>query len=314
MRKICLILCGLLMAAVLSSKADQNYQIYNAHTGERVDVEQMANELQNYDVIFFGEFHGEIILHKLQYEVLRYFHGNHEDIAVSMEMFERDVQAILDAYLHGEISEEEFLSQSRPWSNYESDYRPLIEFARRNELDVIAANVPRRYAAMLHREGEEALEGLSEAERKFIAKDLVVLDDEYKERFYRTMQRNFGMMGDIPAEQINRRIHAMYKAQCLKDDTMAESIYDYLQQNPDNKVIHFNGDFHSNSHLGTVQKLARMDNDLNIGVITPLAVESAEEFRFPSQAKATGDFLIVYLPTPKDSQPDAELKKEILKQ
>jgi uncharacterized iron-regulated protein len=314
MSKICLILCGLLIVAILSSNADQSYQIYNAHTGERVDVKQMANELQNYDVVFFGEFHGETILHELQYETLRYLHGNHEDIAVSMEMFERDVQAILDAYLHGEISEEEFLEESRPWSNYESDYRPLIEFARRNELDVIAANVPRRYAAMLHREGEEAVEGLSEAERKFIANDLVVLDDEYKERFYRTMQRSFGMMGDMPAEQLDQRIHAMYKAQCLKDDTMAESIYEYLEQNTDKRVIHFNGDFHSNSHLGTVQKLARMENDLNIGVITPLAVESADEFRFPSHASETGDFLIIYLPTPKDSQPDAEMKKEILKQ
>lgn len=314
MRKTFLILCGFFVATILSSQADQNYQIYNAHSGERVDVQQMAEELVDYDVVFFGEFHGEEILHRLQYGLLKAFYEVEEDIAVSMEMFERDVQKVLDAYLQGEISEDEFLSQSRPWSNYEKDYKPLLEYAKEQNLDVLAANVPRRYAAMLHREGDKALDNLTEAEQRFIADELVVLDDEYRERFYRTMRRNFGMMGDIPAEELDRRIHAMYKAQCLKDDTMAESIYEYIRQNPETKVIHFNGDFHSNSHLGTVQKLARMHAGLKIGVITPLAVESEEEFRFPSHASETGDFLIVHLPTPTDSQPDAEMKKEILKQ
>ena len=62
-------------------------------------------------------------------------------------MFERDVQDILDAYLKGKISEKKFLKQARPWPNYLEDYRPLIEFAKKKGMPVIAANLPRRAAA-----------------------------------------------------------------------------------------------------------------------------------------------------------------------
>ena len=51
-------------------------------------------------------------------------------VALSLEMFERDVQTVLDEYLAGLISERHFLLSSRPWKNYETDYRPLVEYAR----------------------------------------------------------------------------------------------------------------------------------------------------------------------------------------
>src|SRR5690349_22509367 len=46
------------------------------------------------------------------------------------EMFERDVQPALDAYLAGRLSEKDFRAQSRPWGNYDTAYRPLIERAK----------------------------------------------------------------------------------------------------------------------------------------------------------------------------------------
>ena len=61
-----------------------------------------------------------------------------------MEMFERDAQIVLDEYLNDLITEKKFLDDSRPWENYKTDYRPLVEFARVNKLNVIAANAPRR--------------------------------------------------------------------------------------------------------------------------------------------------------------------------
>ncbi|UQT38864.1 ChaN family lipoprotein [Acidaminococcus intestini] len=52
-------------------------------------------------------------------------------LVLSLEMFEKDVQASLDAYLAGRMTEMEFLKVSRPWPNYERDYRHLVEFAKR---------------------------------------------------------------------------------------------------------------------------------------------------------------------------------------
>src|SRR3954467_8455063 len=71
-----------------------------------------------------------------------------------MEMFERDVQIVLDEYLSDLITEQHFLASSRPWGNYKTDYRPLVELAKEKHLDVIAANAPRRYVNMVSRADE----------------------------------------------------------------------------------------------------------------------------------------------------------------
>ena len=57
-------------------------------------------------------------------------------VIVALEMFERDVQPLLERYLAGEIAEEQFLQGIPPWPRYATDYRPLIEFARAHKLPV----------------------------------------------------------------------------------------------------------------------------------------------------------------------------------
>ena len=50
-------------------------------------------------------------------------------VALSMEMFDRDVQPVMNEYLQGFIREKNFKKDSRSWSNYR-DYRPMVEFAK----------------------------------------------------------------------------------------------------------------------------------------------------------------------------------------
>lgn len=70
---------------------------------------------------------------------------------LSLEMFERDVQTVLDEYLRGLIREADMLQDARPWANYDKDYRPMVEFARAHGIPVAAANVPRRYVGAVGR-------------------------------------------------------------------------------------------------------------------------------------------------------------------
>ncbi len=104
-------------------------------------------------------------------------------MTVSLEMFERDVQPSLDAYLGGTISEEEFLKASRPWPRYATDYRPLVEFAKDRAWPVVAANVPRRYAADIAKTGIASLSALPTAERALSPADLQCPQDAYFDRF-----------------------------------------------------------------------------------------------------------------------------------
>ena len=79
------------------------------------------------------------------------------------------MQIVLDEYLNGLISEDHFLLSSRPWKNYKTDYRPLVEIAKQNKLSVIAANAPRRYVNMVSRNGRDSLNGLSKQAKEWLA-------------------------------------------------------------------------------------------------------------------------------------------------
>ena len=268
----------------------QEYKIINTKTNKEIELKEMVEKLGDYDVIFFGEFHENKILHSLEIAFLKMFYHNNKNLIISLEMFERDVQPVLDKYLNNKISEADFLAESRPWSNYEADYKPLIEFAKENELTVIAANIPRRYASMISKQGMNALDSLSQDEKKFVAKRHKVYDDEYKERFIRTMQNNMKHSSKMPKSMM-MNLDLIYAAQCIKDDTMAESILKYQRIPPRRKVIHYNGDFHSRKHLGTAQKIQILEPILKVAVIAPQICEN--EFTWKDEDLLEGEFLIL---------------------
>lgn len=268
----------------------QEYKIIDSKMNKEIILREMAERLGEFDVIFFGEYHGNKILHSLEFELLKMLHSNNKNMIISLEMFERDVQHILDRYLNDEISEADFLTESRPWPNYKTDYKPLIEFAKENELTVIAANIPRRYASMISKQGLNALDSLSHAEKEFVAKKHIVFEDEYKEIFIQTMKDNMAHSNRMPMG-MKMNLDLIYAAQCIKDDTMAESILKYQRIPPRRKVIHYNGDFHSRKHLGTAQKIQVLEPMLKVAVITPLMCK--DEFVWEDEDLLEGEFLIL---------------------
>lgn len=287
----CLFLLLLLSCSLLLNA--QDYRIVKSSNGKDISLQQMAKELKKYDLIFFGEFHDNAVLHAMQRDLLPLIKDKKE-LILSFEMFERDVQNLLDAYLAGDIAEEEFLSGSRPWGNYPTDYRPLIEYAKANQLKAIAANVPRRYAGKLARQGMSFRDELDESEQEFLAKELSAPEDDYKKAFMATMMGNgsegHAMMGE------NNAMELMYQAQCLKDDTMAESIVMAIKDKPKARIIHFNGDFHSRAFLGTASRVAKAMPKLKIAVISPIFHQNWQAASY-MEDKAAGTYLI-YLPEP----------------
>ncbi|NBC00313.1 MAG: hypothetical protein GVY15_05575, partial [Bacteroidetes bacterium] len=150
-----LLLLGVLPAAGTALVADttevgadtEAYRIYQPD-GTAVTLDELAAAADTVQVVFFGEQHNDPVAHALQDSLFRQLHARADTatarpVALSLEMFDRDVQYILNEYLAGHINEENFLQSVRPWSNYASDYRPLVEFARMRDLSVLAANAPR---------------------------------------------------------------------------------------------------------------------------------------------------------------------------
>lgn len=247
--------------------------------------DEMVHRLMDADVVFVGEIHDDSLTHIVEYELLRRVFRHHRNLGVALEMFERDVQKALDDYLSARITEKEFLAVSRPWGNYESAHRPLVEFARENCLPVLAMNVPRRYANRVAVMGEEGLAALADSEKVWIARELKPLDDEYRKRFMEQMgESRPGPMARFDPENL-------YKAQCIKDDTMAESILMFREDRPGVKVISYQGDFHSAFGLGVVKKLNLLDLSVKTVVVSIVPVEDLSEVDFAS-FRERGDFLI----------------------
>jgi uncharacterized iron-regulated protein len=250
------------------------------------------------DVVFFGEQHGNADCHAFELALLRQLaRASDGRLALSLEHFERDCQEPLSAYLQGLCTEAEFLAKARPWPNYAKDYRPLIEFCKAEGIAVIASNVPRPIASRINKEGLAALDKLDPRERTWVASRVMDGDGAYKEKF-------FSAMGS--------RREDFFRAQAVKDDTMAESIALYRDQHPNHTVLHYCGQFHSEGGLGTVERLHARRPRLKLLVIDtvlddgPMPTSSgSENGRFPTDVIGGGDILFFTPHPPKEPEKPA---------
>ena len=254
------------------------FRVVAPDTRTDLGYQQLIDRLAHADVVFFGEQHDDPETHRAEAIVLESLGGIGRPVVLSLEMFERDVQAVLDGYLAGHVSEADFLARARPWPRYATDYRPLVELAKRRGWPVIAANVPRPMASAVGRRGLAALDTLAPAERPFVAGDNVCPKDDYYARFMEQMQGHGTGSGSGPAAGDTlptAMAERFYLAQCVKDETMAESIVAARRRAPRNAiVVHFNGSFHSDYGQGTVDRVRRREPGWTLAVVTAIPVRN----------------------------------------
>jgi uncharacterized iron-regulated protein len=230
---------------------------YLMKKGVLYELEDSFDILMDYNAIFVGEEHQSRVSHRAELTILKGLVERDSNLVLALEMFERDVQDILDAYLKGDISGKKFLKQSRPWPNYLKDYRPLIELAKRKGVPVIAANVPRRAAAAVAKENKVSPAVMGE-DRIYLPKAVHLKSKEYYKRFVSSMEE---MPHSTPMKGIN--MDGLYKAQVLKDAVMAASIEPFI----DRRILFCCGHFHSDYHLGIPYQLQKNHPKLKIAVI-----------------------------------------------
>jgi len=161
---------GICILFLVSSGFSQKlpYVIYNAK-GKKVSYNKMLKVLEDKDILLFGELHNNPITHWLQYEVTADLH-NSRQLIMGAEMLESDNQEVLNQYLAGLINYKQLDSLARLWPNYKTDYAPLVDFAKENQIDFVATNIPRRYANMVFKNGGyKALDSLESHELAWIA-------------------------------------------------------------------------------------------------------------------------------------------------
>jgi uncharacterized iron-regulated protein len=257
----CVFLVVLTTASVHTQK--DAYVIYNQN-GERISYSELLNFSMESDITFFGELHDNAIAHWLQLElVIDLSADSILSLQIGMEMFERDQQILIDEYLDGYISRSSFESEARLWTNYKTDYKPVIEFARTNNLKIVATNIPRRYASAVYIDGLEALDSLSNDARDWIAPLPIDVDTDLP-GYKNILEAAHGHGGDN-----------LIFSQAVKDATMAHSILTNLTD--ESRFFHLNGSYHSNNYEGIVWYVKKANPELRILTINTITVADVHE-------------------------------------
>jgi uncharacterized iron-regulated protein len=265
---------------LLAMKADKSaYQIFD-QKGKKVSYAKMFKQALDADIILFGELHNNPICHWLQLELSKdIFTEKGSQVVFGAEMFERDGQLILDEYTQGVISTNSFEAQARLWPNYETDYKPLVEFAKENSIPFIATNVPRRYASVVFKQGFEGLDSLDKHAKMFFAPLPIPYDPELPG--YQAMLEMGGGMGGHGSNNFP-------KAQAIKDATMAYFILENLEEGQ--SFIHYHGTYHSNNFEGIMWYLNEYKPGLKIMTIG--SVEQASLNDLEEENEGIADFVL----------------------
>tara|TARA_B110001450_G_scaffold199527_1_gene188334 strand:+ start:4813 stop:5679 length:867 start_codon:yes stop_codon:yes gene_type:complete len=279
MKKPILILIVFLVSLCFKNVYTQSkkaFQIYS-DKGKKVSYKKLINKAKSADIVLFGEYHDNPISHWLELELAKDLLSKYE-IVIGAEMLEADDQKLLDNFLKGDINLSNFDSIANLWSNFETDYLPIIKLAIENNIPVIATNIPRKYSRKVYREGGfSALDSISNEEKKYIAPLPILFDPELPQ--YKNM---LDMMGGHEMTDI-------VKAQAIKDATMAY----FIQKNRNENSIffHINGAYHSDFKEGIYWYLKQLNSNVNCLTISTVKEENIN--RFNKENKSRADFIIV---------------------
>lgn len=278
----------LMLLPVFAFRPDKPAYVIYSGEGKELKYNLMINRIMDADIILFGEEHDNPIAHWMEITLVKELSEQNKALVLGAEMFEADDQLVIDEYLAGRIRAANFEKETKLWDNYSTDYKPWVEFARENNIPVIATNVPRRYASMVSYSGFASLDSLSSQAKAFIAPLPVSYDPDLPGyRNMREMMNGHSQMGGPSNPDF------FSQAQAVKDATMAHFISKNFK--PGQRFLHFNGSYHSNNFEGINWYLRKTDTGIKI--ITIAVVSQDVTGKLDDDNMNIADFIIV---TPSD--------------
>ncbi len=256
------------------------YQIYDSK-GIQSSYDKLLKDAKEADIILFGESHDNPICHWLQLELTKdLYETAKNNLILGAEMFEADDQIALNEYMRGKMSDKTLKDEVKLWSNFKTDYKPLLDFAKTNHLYFVAANIPRRYANLVYNKGLEQLDSIDFEAKKWICPLPMKYDCDLK--CYKEIFESAGGHGGVN----------LPKSQAVKDATMA---YFILKNWTKGKTfIHYNGSYHSNYHQGIEWYLKQDEPNLKV-----FTISSTEQEAIDTLAKASSGLADYIICTPE---------------
>ena len=226
----------LLCSSVATAEPMANPQPQQTYTNQEI-----LQQLVKARIVYLGETHDSTADHQAQLKIIQEMQRQNPKIAIAMEMFQRPFQSVIDNYLAGKLTEEQLVEQTEynqrwrfPWELY----APIMRFAKENKLPVIALNTP---SEVTRKVASQGLESLTAEDKKYIPPISEIRTDnaEYRQLLLEVYQQHQkSALGNSTA------FERFLQAQVLWDETMAESIAQFVKTNPDYQVVVLAGKGH----------------------------------------------------------------------
>jgi len=206
---------------------------------KNLSFDKIMDELQSKRVIFVGESHDQFAHHLNQLKVIKSMQQRGKKFAIGMEMFQRKFQPIIDDYLQDKINLKTFLKKSEYFKRWGFDYnlyKPIIDYAKLNQIPIIALNLERELTKKISKNG---LFGLTHQEQAKLPQTIDFSNRVYKDELLKFFSTNVHMK-----KSKMKNLDFIYQSQILWDQTMADSINKYLATNEDKNMVVLVGSGH----------------------------------------------------------------------
>jgi len=278
MKTLTLLFAIAIFGGAASAQSLPAYSIFTG-SGKPADFGKLCKAADASEVVLFGELHDDPIAHWLQRELAaELFSRRDTNFAVGAEMLELHQQDELDLYLeNGNMKQ--LVDSTKMWSNFGTDYQPLLEWCQANNVAYAATNVPRKYASLIFKKGLHSLDTLSTEERKLMCPLPFPFDSTLSQ--YQELIR---MGKEMHASGIDFAL-----AQAIKDATMAYSITQILKTKA--AVLHINGSYHSDFHQGIAWYIEQYRKGTKLLTISTITQDQLKTLDKENLKKA--DYIIV---------------------
>lgn len=214
--------CVLAMLLAACAGGARNFDI--ADPGE---TSRMMSDLGSSRVVFVGEFHDQRDHHRLQMQIIRELHLQGRQLAIGFEMFDLEKQPVLDEWVAGKVSLQEFVDRYRQgWSINWAEYDQIMLFARNNGIPMVALDAPADIVQLVTRFGSAGLHPGARLRLPVgVTTEILPSYRKFMARAFRTHQIPDHMFDNFCA------------AQGVRNSTMARRISGYLAENPRRTMV-----------------------------------------------------------------------------
>ena len=235
-------------------------QIIETANEQAISVEELTSRLLRQDVVYFGEEHHNRFHIEAALSVLQHLSQAGRRPILAMEMFGWESQPVLDRYVQGDgLSREDFLTQvgwSQNWGGSFETYEPLVSFAKRERLRLVALNPPKGLVRLVAKKGLEQARRDPEWIRWSLQDETIVDDPAYRQRIFEQLRACHGGGSDDMYQ-------TMYEASMVRDEGMAKtivSVVESLRGSTDSAagpVVSYTGGGHVQYNLPVPQRVVR---------------------------------------------------------